>query len=338
LKSEAFHPFNQELKMSARRFLASVFSITLVILLPACGVLPGQTVATSAPVTLKVTALPILETLPMYVAQQEGFFAAHGVTVEVVTAASAPERDQLIASGQIDGMVNELLGAILYNKDQTQVQVIRYARAATADSPLFSILASKQSGITSVAGLKGATIGISSGTIIEYLTDRLLQKEGLAAGDYKKVAVPKLSDRLALIGNNGVNAAVFPMPQTELAIQQGAVSVIDDSSHPEYSFSVLTFRKAVLDKNPDAVKGFLAAWEEAVAKINANPDQYKSLLVLKKILPESLSASFKTPKFVTAGVPTPAQFMDMLNWAKNAKLLTGDPAYDQNVTDKFLPK
>jgi NitT/TauT family transport system substrate-binding protein len=338
LKSDTVHPFNQELKMSARRFLSSLFCITLVILMTACGVLPGQTAATSAPVTLKVTALPILETLPMYVAQQEGLFAAHGVTVEVVTAASAPERDQLIASGQADGMVNELLGAMLYNKDQTQVQVIRYARSATADAPLFSILASTQSGITTVAGLKGATIGISTGTIIEYLTDRLLQKEGLAAGDYKKVAVPKLSDRLALVGNNGVNAAVFPMPQTELAIQQGAVSVIDDSSHPEYSFSVLTFRKAVLDKNPAAVKGFLAAWEEAVAKINANPDQYKSLLVKQKILPESLSASFKTPKFVTAGVPTPAQFMDMLDWAKNAKLLTTDPVYDQNVTAAYLPK
>lgn len=324
--------------MSARRFFSCLFCLTLVILMPACSALPGQTAATSAPVTLKVTALPILETLPMYVAQQEGFFAAHGITVEVITAASAPERDTLIASGQADGMVNELLGAMLYNKDQTQVQVIRYARAATADAPLFSILASKQSGITSVAGLKDATIGISTGTIIEYLTDRLLQKEGLAAGDYKKVAVPKLSDRLALIGNNGVNAAVFPMPQTELAIQQGAVSVIDDSSHPEYSFSVLTFRKAVLDKNSQAVSGFLAAWEEAVVKINANPDQYKPLLVQQKILPASLSDSFHTPKFVTAGVPTPAQFMDMLDWAKNAKLLTADPAYDQTVTNKFLPK
>jgi NitT/TauT family transport system substrate-binding protein len=128
------------------------------------------------------------------------------------------------------------------------------------------------------------------------------------------------------------------MPQTELAIQQGAVSVIDDSSHPEYSFSVLTFRKAVLDKNPQAVSGFLAAWEEAVARINANPDQYKPLLVQQKILPESLSASFHTPKFVTAGVPTPAQFTDMLDWAKNARLLTADPVYDQTVTSAFLPK
>ncbi|HEY3343722.1 MAG TPA: ABC transporter substrate-binding protein [Anaerolineaceae bacterium] len=325
--------------MKTRPFFSRFFGLALTLLLCACSVLPGQVKSpSSAPLTLKITVLPILESLPMYVAQQEGYFAAHGVDVQVIPSASAPERDQLIASGQVDGMINELLGAVLYNKDQTQVQVVRYARAATSDAALFRILASKSSGITTIAGLKGAQIGVSNGTIIEYLTDRLLQKEGFNKDEIKKVAVPKLSDRLALLASGGLNAAVLPEPQTELAIQQGAVVVLDDTSHPEFSFSTVTFRKAVIDQHPEAIRGFLAAWEDAVKQINQNPNQYNDLLVKQKILPQPLAGAFHTPKFVTAGVPTAAQFMDVVSWAKQANLLTVDPQYDQTVNASFLPK
>lgn len=328
-----------ERSVNHRRILLVLIAFLLSSSLPACAAAQTQVPqATAAPVALKITLLPILEALPIYVAQQQGFFAAHGVSVQVVSAASAPERDQLVASGQVDGMINELLGAMLYNKNGTQVEVVRYARASSSSSALFRILASKQSGITSVSALKGVPIGISSGTIIEYVTDRVLQKEGLGAGDIQKVAVPKLSDRLALLASGGLKAAVLPEPQTELAVQQGAVVVIDDSSHPEYSFSTITLRKALIDQHAEAVRGFLAAWEEAVQQINQNPDKWTSLLVQQKILPQSLAGSFHTPKFVTAGVPTQAQFDDMLAWAKNAKLITADQAYDSTVNASFLPK
>ena len=68
--------------------------------------------------------------------------------------ASAPERDQLIAAGQADGMINEALSTALYNKDEVQVQIVRYARAATAQIALFSILASGKSEIETLEELK----------------------------------------------------------------------------------------------------------------------------------------------------------------------------------------
>jgi len=88
-------------------------------------------VPTEAPVqnvgTLKIAVLPIIDTLPMYVAEAEGLFAKHGVTVEFVPVASAPERDQLLAAGQADGTVNETLSVMLFNKDAVQMQAVRYA-------------------------------------------------------------------------------------------------------------------------------------------------------------------------------------------------------------------
>ena len=290
------------------------------------------------PAALKVTVLPILEALPMYVAQQQGYFAARGVAVEVITASSAPERDQLIASGQVDGMVNELLGAILYNREQIQVQVVRYARTATSEAALFRILASKQSNIATVEGLKHAPIGISQGTIIDYLTTRLLEAEGFKPEEIKTVAVPRPADRVALLNSGELKAGMFPEPQAALTVQQGAVPVLDDTRHPRYSFSVLTFRSAAIDQRPQAVRAFLAAWEDAVKKINEDPSSWRSLLVDKKMLPAPLAQSFQVPSFATLGVPSAAQYQDMADWAKARNLTAAVPPYERVVNASFLPR
>ena len=105
----------------------------LGLMLSGCSPKQGEP---AEPVTLRIAVLPILDTLPMYVAQQEGLFAKHGVNVEFVPVASAPERDQVVSAGQADGMINETVSTIFYNKEQTQVQIVRYARVATSDTAL----------------------------------------------------------------------------------------------------------------------------------------------------------------------------------------------------------
>ncbi len=102
-------------------------------------------------------------------------------------------------AGQADGMVNEVLTTLFINRDKTQVQIVRYARTATAQNHLFSILAAGNSGIKSPADLNGVEIGISDATVIAYLTDRLLQHEGLKTSDIKTIGIPKVPDRLALL-------------------------------------------------------------------------------------------------------------------------------------------
>lgn len=286
---------------------------------------------------LKIAVIPVLDTMPLYVAQQEGLFEKNGVQVELIPVASGPERDQIIAAGGADGMINEIVSVMFFNKETPTVQAVRYARAATSGSPLFRILAGKDSGIASVADLKGVPIGVSDGTVIAYLTDRLLQAEGFAPGEIQTVSVPSITDRVALLGNGQLQAATLPDPLASLQMQQGAVDILDDTSHPEYSFSVYSFRKAIIDDNPQAVKGFLKAIEEAVALINQNGNQYRPLMIEQKLLPPPLAESFNVPQFITAGVPSEAQFADALAWTQEKGLLTVDVQYADCVNAGLLP-
>jgi NitT/TauT family transport system substrate-binding protein len=319
--------------------LALVMLSSLILSACAQPAQPGasQTQAQGEAVTIRMALLPILDTLPMYVAQQENLFAKHGVKVELIPVRSAPERDQLISTGQADGMINEIVSTIFYNKDKIQVQIVRFARTATPEAPLFRILASGKSDIKSVNDLKGVPIGVSEGTVIEYLTYRLLKEEGFSDDEIKTVAVPDISARMALLGTGELKAAMLPEPLSSLGVQQGARVILDDSSHPEFSYSTIAFRKTFIDQNPQAVRRFLAAIEDATAMINADPSKYSNLLSKQQLVPKPLEGSFDVPKFVTASVPNEAQWNDVASWAKSKGLLDKEVSYSQSVDASYLP-
>jgi NitT/TauT family transport system substrate-binding protein len=311
-------------------------SFLSVLFLGACAQAPAVT-PSSAPATLKIALLPIVDALPMYVAQKDGLFAAHGVNVEFIPAASAAQRDQIIVAGQADGTINDVVATLLFNKDQTQLQIVGFARTAGPNASMYRILAAKDSGITTPADLKGVPIGVSEGTVIAYMTDRLLQAEGLQADEIRTVAVPSISDRMTLLNKGDIKAATLPDPFFSLAEQQGAKVIVDDSQHPELSYSTIAFRKPVLDEHPEAVRGFLAAIQEATTRLNANPESYKSLLDEYKIVPPALLDSYKISPFSGKGVPSQQQYDDALQWAKSKGLISRDVPYADSVNASFLP-
>jgi NitT/TauT family transport system substrate-binding protein len=311
--------------------------IVLSIFLAACSQNVKPTETSDEPVTLRIAVLPILDALPMYVAQQEGLFEKHGVEVEFIPVASAAERDQVITSGQADGMINEAVSTLFYNQDETQIQIVRFARTATPSSPQFFILASGQSGITNVADLKGVAVGISEGTVIEYLTDRLLEAEGFTQEEIQTVAVPKIPERMTLLGSGELDAAMLPDPLASLAAQGGAVVVLDDSKHPEFGYSTISFRLPVIEANPQAAKNFLSAIEEATDKINSDPTKWENLLTENQLVPAPLMGTFEVPPYPTASIPNKDQWDDALAWAKAKGLIDVDVSYEDSVTGAYLP-
>jgi NitT/TauT family transport system substrate-binding protein len=304
---------------------------------------PPVTEATEAPstgselATLRIAVLPILDALPMYVAQQEGLFEKNGLKIEFIPVASAAERDQVFASGQVDGMINDSVSTLFYNQEQPQIQIVRMARTATSEMPQYQVLASPKSGFTSVQDLKGVEIGISQGTVIEYVTERLLEAEGFTPEEIKSIAVPKIADRMTLLESGELKAATLPDPLSSLASQQGAILMVDDTRHPEYGYSVYSFSKKLIDQNPEAVRSFLAVIEAATEQINAEPAKWDNLLTEKQLVPAPLVGKYTIPVYPSASVPTQAQWDDVLAWAQAKGLVKNDVSYQESVNPGLLP-
>jgi NitT/TauT family transport system substrate-binding protein len=305
----------------------------LMLALTACvpGVGPEDT-------HLKVALIPVLDVLPVFVAEQNGYFKEQGITVEGVPVKSPQERDVLMQTGQVDGVLTDLPSTALLNKDGQKVKAIYTARRPYPNAPLFRILASPKSNIQSPADVKGVPVAVSQNTTIEYITDRLLAASGLAPSDIQVQEVTAIPMRFEQLMNGNLQVATLPDPMAQGALAGGARLVVDDTKFPNLSQSVLTFRNESLRAKPNTVKKFLMAWEKAVEELNAHPDKYKDLMIDKGRVPESIKGTYKMPPFPPSGIPSAAETDDVVKWMREKGLISRDMPYQEWVDPAYLPR
>lgn len=305
--------------------------LILTLSLTACGLAP-QAESTN----LKMGLLPILDTLPFYVADQEGYFAAEGVQVEFVPVKSAQERDALMQAGELDGMLNDLISVGLFNRDAAQIKIVATARRAYPGAPQFRVLAAPDSNISSVQDLAGVPVGVSQNTVIAYITDRLLEGEGLSPDQIKILEVTAIPVRFEQLMANQIQAATLPDPLGQGAIAAGAKLVVDDSQYGQYSQSVLSFSTTAIESKPNTIKKFLKAWDQAVGDLNSHPEQFSDLLIEKGRVPESIQGSYRMPPFPADEVPSQEEWQDVVNWLLEKKLIDKPLSYQDSVLTDFV--
>ncbi|MCW7753267.1 ABC transporter substrate-binding protein [Desulfobotulus sp. H1] len=282
---------------------------------------------------LRVALLPIPDALPFHVAEARGYFRETGVEVEAISVASALERDQLMQAGRIHGMINEMAGTALFNRDQTRMQVLQIARRPMGNSPLFRILASPGSQHSNLRELKDVPIGISRHTIIEYLTDRMLSHAGLQPEEIRKRSVPSIPERFQLLMQGRLEAAVMPDPLAFSAMQQGARELANDLTSTFASASVISFDSRTVREEREKVRTFLNAWNRAAMDINENPEAFRDIFLISVRTPADIRQTFPIPPFPVAEIPSQEQWDDMMNWMVSRSLLLTPLRYHDNVSD-----
>lgn len=286
--------------------------------------------------TLKIAVLPIMDTLPFYVAEQQGYFADEGIQIELLPVKSPTERDALIQAGEADGMLTDIPGVGIFNRDAVQVKIVSMARKAYPNAPLFRLLAAPGSGISTPADLAGVKIGISQNTVIEYITDRMLEQSGLSADQIAVEEISAIPVRFEQLMAGQVQAATLPDPLAQGAVAAGATLVVDDSQFTEYSHSVLVFRLQALEDKPNTIQKFLTAWQKAAAELNANPDSYSNLLIEVGRVPESIQGSYSMPPFPQGEITSESQWEDNVAWLLKKGLIDNEIPYNDAVDASFL--
>jgi NitT/TauT family transport system substrate-binding protein len=280
--------------------------------------------------------LPIPDVLPVYVAEEKGYFKELGISVESLSVGSAVERDQLMQAGRVDGMINDISAAANFNRERNRVKIISIARAPIGGSPLFRILAAPGSKLKTIADLADIPIGISKNTVIEYITTGLLKAGGVPpeAIDYK--SVPVLPERLQLLLSGQLPAVTLPDPLGASAIKSGAVEIVNDTELASVSASVITFSSDTLLNKKDTVKKFMTAWDKACANINSDPASFQELMLKKIRVPKNVQKDYRVPPMPRKELPTKAQWDDVMAWMLEKNLLVQPLTYEHSVTSEFL--
>ncbi|MDI6711629.1 MAG: MetQ/NlpA family ABC transporter substrate-binding protein [Anaerosomatales bacterium] len=287
------------------------------------------------PEPIRIGVLPTEDSLPLWVAEQQGLFEKAGITVEIVTFQAAQERDAAFASGSIDAYMGDIIASAALEAGGSPVSLVTVMLGATPQQGRFGIVAKPGSKAASLADVAGVPIGTSTASIQEYVVDKLMAGAGVPAAEVKKEVVPKVPVRLELLMSGKLEAAALPEPLLTLAEKQGAVLLADDTEGENITQTVLgvSDKYLAIPGGMVTVGRLLDVWDEAVDVVNADPDAWRGLLVEKARLPEPIKDTYAVNEYPKAQQPTEEMVAPVLEWMRQKGLLKTDLAYADLVQD-----
>ncbi|WP_019850458.1 ABC transporter substrate-binding protein [Desulfitobacterium sp. PCE1] len=319
--------------MGRKSFFSFLLTLVLVLsLVTGCGqqntANPGNPQSTNK---LTIGSMNIEENLPILVAQQNGYFAEQNLEVQLIPFQSPVELQSAFQTGQLDGMITDIMIAALLKSSGEDLRVTSIALGATPEEGRFAIIASPASNVKTVSDLKGKSIGISNNSIIEYVTDKLLLEGGVNPSEVNKTTVAKLPLRVEMLLSNQIDAIVVPDPQISYVVSEGAKIIAEDTKGENLSQSVTIVRSNTLNEKKDALNRYYQAYTKGVQAINASPDQYKELLVKNVNIPESIAASYKVQHYSEPQLPEEKDVNKVLDWLQEKGLLKNPVDYPSFV-------
>jgi NitT/TauT family transport system substrate-binding protein len=241
-----------------------------LVLLSSCGSGSGGGSAGHSGPAIPITlgALPVVDDVSAYIAQDEGIFKQYGLDVKIDPVLTSVLAIPMMKKGQIDilggGNYVSFIEASAKSPGQLPFRIL--AEAATCSPGSFVILTLPSSGIQTPAQLEHKTIAVNLTQNIQTLMiNSVLSADDVKASTvtYKPIAFPKM---VAALESHKVDAISAVEPFVTSAEQKaGAVPIVDQCSGPDSNLPLSGYiaTSAWAHQNPVAVQRFQQAMAQA---------------------------------------------------------------------------
>ena len=209
--------------------------------------------------------------IPLYVAQEKGFYKAKGANVDLITFRGGGEVANALVGGSVDVAIGALDHAIKMREKGLDVAVVLVIQEKLG----FTMFGSKAAGIKAIGDLKGKILSTSApGSAADNYMRFLLAKSGLdPLKDVTIVAGGGNEGRVAALKQGAAAGGAVTEPATSLILNEGFGVLLHDGTQWDYPFNVAIVKRDFLAKNRDHVKAFVEATLEASRFSKANPGQ-----------------------------------------------------------------
>ena len=204
-----------------------------------------------------------LTNLPLWVAQDNGFFLQEGLTVSVEEFASGKDAMNTMLDGTVDISLTASLPIVLKSFERNDFIVLASFVSSSHD---IKVLGTGKS----ISDLKGKKVGLPIGTTPQFLMETCLDYHKLTGVEIVDV---RSQDALNELKNDNVDAVAVWQPYA-FEIEQ-AMDVTDYCSEVYYR-STLSF-VGLKHINKEAVRRFLEAIHKANTFIREHPEEAKAI-------------------------------------------------------------
>ena len=316
--------------MNLKTYVAAGAMAVLLSAVLGCG--GAQDAKENAPASrdmkpLVVGLMPDTDSLPFVIAKEKGYFDEEGLSVDLQQYKSAMDRDSALQSGGLDGAISDMLAATFAKDGGFDVKVTSFTDGS------YKLIASEESGAHLAKDLEGKDVSVSRNTIIEYVTDRILAKEGMAESSINKVIIPQIPTRLEMLQHGKIAAATLPEPMASIAVKNGGVFITGSDELGINPGVILFTEKSAGDKKAE-IQAMYRAYNKAVDYLNdTDPAAYMELVIEKGGFPPSAKDALRLPKYHHAALPKESDVTDCVTWLVEKQLIKTSFSYGDLVVD-----
>ena len=213
--------------------------------------------------------------IPVYIAQKQGFFSDEGLDVTVKEYSSGKAAIKALFAGEV-GISTVADMPIVFNSFKRNDFCI--FATFTYSYPFVKIIARKDMGIKTGANLKGRKVGANKGTSSHFFLEVFLMHNRLSASDVEMINIKTIDLPLAL-KNNDVDAIAVWQPYSQKAKQLMGDNSIELPSSEIYRTTFnFTTMKNFSKEHPKRLEKFLRALDKAAAFTRKNREKAQEII------------------------------------------------------------
>ena len=279
---------------------------------------------------LVIGLMPDVDSIPFVIAAEKGYFKDEGIEVELQPYKSAMDRDSALQSGNLDGVVSDVLAAAFAKSGGFDVKITSFTDGS------YSFVAGKDETASDIGGFAGKKVAVSKNTIIEYVTDRMLGKAGIPEDSIEKVVIPQIPTRLEMLQNGKLPAATLPEPMASIAVSNGC-RMIASSDELGINPGILLFTEKAIKEKGEGIKAMYRAYDRAAKYLNeAERKEYIDVVVDKGGLPPAAKEALPLPKYHEATLPKKSDIEECIAWMNQKGLIKETYSYE-DLVESVLP-
>lgn len=232
------------------------------------------------------SAVRSIYSLPIFIADREGFFAREGLAFGTILIPGGGEN---MIEALEDGTVDLTHVATPFLIERALAGSDAVAIAAEFDNPIYTLVA--RPGIAGFADLKRHVVGMADdGGTIAYSMWKLLAQNGVRDGDVEVKLVPGTPQRLNCLRRGACDAVPLGQPEDFVALDEGYRRLgVSTDAVPRFLYTVTAAKRSWAERHEDEVVRYVRALAAAFRFIRAarNRDAVVATIVATEAVSEA---------------------------------------------------
>jgi ABC-type nitrate/sulfonate/bicarbonate transport system substrate-binding protein len=199
---------------------------------------------------------PEVEYMPLYAAQQNGYFRDEHLSVEVFAMSSGDKITLALASGSVDIANYTPDWFVRAIEKGAPIKIV----AGSSNVPVYSLVTTAS--INSYADLKGKRVAVSAVKASDaYLVRKMFSAHGLQSGDYDLIQAGSSGDRAAALKAGSVSATLLIPPYDSVIVAEGYKRLdVSTGTVTQYTWLSHATSEAWAKANKATLVAFIRAW------------------------------------------------------------------------------